>query len=278
MMFAELETQDFLFAVAVLAAGGLLAFFAFRVLKFDNDLALAGLIVVPLIFLLLVSGQLKDFGAFGVSAKFKEEANQTVGKLALKNNLAITDEQASRGDYVREALWQECRPYLVLRPDTVPAKDAPGYDNRIVHIATAVRTSILCGTLQALIVLDERNKVVGFFEPELFLETLRVPLIVYGASPSSGLAAEIRQSELGVVLGAPIQRALSPEAHRVFVPEGADLVEALEKLKASGADLAVVTNSAGEFRGIMPRQLVVEELLLATARALDPDAFKSEKP
>ena len=256
-------------ALAFLAVGFILALITARTLEFENNTVLAALIVVPVIIFLLVSGRLTDFSAFGVEAKFRSEATRSIGEIALAKDLAVSDAQADKGDFTRDAVWGECRPYLLLNPKTVPAGNSPRLGVAAVHIASVLRTSILCNRLLAVVVLDERNKVIGYFEPELFLETLRIPLAQGNTDPEL-LSAQVMESELGIVLKNPIERAESDEGNDLFLPAKTDAVSALSRMQEAQVDVAVFTNAAGEFRGVIPRQAVIETILLAVTKALTP--------
>ncbi|MEP4379276.1 MAG: hypothetical protein ABJ215_15690 [Alphaproteobacteria bacterium] len=268
MEFTAVQFVELGIAIVFLALGFLLAVVAVRALKFDNNTVLAALIVVPVIIYLLISGRLTDFSAFGIEAKFKSEAGRAIGKIAIASDLAVSNEEANEGNFSRDALWQECRPYILVTPENVPDSNSPAFASRMEAVANVLRSSILCNRLLAVVVLDERDKVIGFFEPALFLETLRIPLVRYGATSLPDVETELRMSELGVVLSNPIRRAESPDALHLFLSENMDAVSALKRMQDASLNVAVVTNSAGEFRGVMSRQVAAESILGAVTKAL----------
>lgn len=231
------------------------------------------LVALPAIAYLLTTGIVSDFEGFGITAKFRVLSEKPVVEVISASELVITDELADDPNFFRDSYFQACRPYYVLREDSVPQSNTGEFDDFAVRLAISIRSSIICGELEALVVLDSRNKVLGFFRPNFFYELLRIPLETYntGIDESKdsdfGIADRVLNTELGPVLSHPVVRAESADAKRIFLSTQANLIESLATLRDSNSNVALLTNSAGEFRGIVTRRLLVDALILSISEA-----------
>lgn len=267
---------EMVIAVGLLIVGIGLAWLAGRLLANTGTTTNTALVILPFAAYLLMSGVVTDFQGFGIAARFDALSKKPVGDLVKASDLttlAVTDKLANDPNFLRDAFFQACRPYYILKEDLLPSFDSPDFETQALSAAMAVRASMLCGSFRAIIVLDRRNKVIGFFEPELFSEILRIPLQQYESGVDENEDSKFSQgkrllnTELGLVLKQPIGRAQSADARNLFLHESTSVVDALKALQAADVSVAPVTNSAGEFRGIVTRQQLVETLLLAVAKA-----------
>ena len=99
---------------------------------------------------------------------------------------------------------------------------------------------------------------------------MNLPFGNYNSSPEDSgyldfqkrtLADYVASSELGVILRAPEIRARSRDALRLFIYGGDSMLDALKQIDTAGAHVAVVTDSAGRFNGIITRELIVSALI-----------------
>jgi CBS domain-containing protein len=225
-----------------------------------------------MILFLFLSGKISEFEGLGWKAKFKNIGAESVIKAARTSDLATTSEQANPADFFNEAYWGFCRPYYLLTDGSAKSKEKPNeLDKRAaVYIATAIRTSIVCGRFAALVIVDNDRKPVGFFPRDQFLELLRIVLVGYGDTPIDGEAAfkQIAGSELGVILMNPVIRAKSDEANHNTVPGTEDIESVYKKMIAADAKIALITDRSGRFDGIITRSTIegriIEGLLAAS--------------
>ncbi|QWG13344.1 hypothetical protein KMZ29_00905 [Bradyrhizobium sediminis] len=233
-------------------------------------------ILAPLIAFLFLSGAISEFEGLGLKAKFRDlrdfSAKTTIdAAIALK--LATTSEQATTGDFLNEAIWGFCRPYYVLTDSSARNKEKPDQLDKqaVLHIATAIRNSIVCGRFSALVVVDNDRRPVGFFPRDQFLELLRIVLVGYGDAHIDSEAAfrQVAGSELGVILQNPVIRARSDEASHNTVPGSEDIESVYKKMIADNFAIAMITDRLSRFDGIITRAAIegkIIERLLAAAK------------
>jgi hypothetical protein len=217
-------------------------------------------------------GAVSEFEGLGLKAKFRNLGAETAIKAAAASDLATTSEQANPADFFKEVYWAFRRPYYVLTDSSAKIKEKPDEldQEAVLHIATAIRNSIICGRFSALIVLDNDRKPVGFFRRDQFLELLRIVLVGYNGIQVDPEAAfrQVAGSELGVILKYPVIRAKSPEASRDTVPGSEDIESAYKKMIAANSEIALITDRLGRFDGIITRAAIegriIEGLLAAS--------------
>jgi CBS domain-containing protein len=258
-------------AIALILVG-----FAFVWLSNYGELGLGeasktAIILAPLVGFLLLSGKISEFEGLGLKTKFRALGAESVIKTARTSDLATTSDQTNPADFFKEAYWGFCRPYYLLTDGSAKNREKPAeLDKRAtVYIATAIRTSIVCGKFLALIVVDDDRKPVGFFPRDQFLELLRIVLVGYGdiQIDSEAVFQQVAGSELGVILQHPVIRAKSDEARHDTVPGTENIESVYKNMIAASADLALITDRLGRFDGIITRTAIegkiVEGLLAA---------------
>lgn len=230
------------------------------------------LILVPLIVFLFMSGRIAQFEGFGLKATFRELGTKSAIETARSSDLATISNQANPADFRNEANWAFCRPYYLLTDGSAKIKAKPDELDKeaVLHIASAIRHSIVCGKFLALIVVDKDRKPIGFFPRDHFLELLRIVLVGYNGFTVDGDAAfqQVRGSELGVILQNPEIRANSDDASRNTVPGSEAIGSVYKKIIAANADIALITDRLGRFDGIITRRAiegkVIDGLLTAS--------------
>lgn len=265
-------------STGLILGGLLIAVISKKFLGLTETITLTALVVLPALVFLLLSGRLTDFSGFGLTAKFRNEIQKPIRDIVSVNKFMLSDEEANKGDYLTAAFIQACDRYIVIKAGVVPKATDSAFDAHLVSLARSVRASLLCGRLRAVIVLDPRDVVVGYFAPAIFAEILHLPLVAYNnASPISdgALAARLRNMELGLVFKNPIVRAESSDARKTLLPGNTNLLSALELLTKDDVNVAVITAAGGKFRGIVTRQMIVEGLVRALTDATSQDKKKA---
>jgi hypothetical protein len=104
-------------------------------------------ILAPLILFLFLSGKISELEGLGWKAKFSNVRTQDVIKAARSSDLATISEQTDPGDFRNEANWGLCRPYYLLTESSAKNKAKPDEldQQAVLHIAAAIRSSIVCG-------------------------------------------------------------------------------------------------------------------------------------
>jgi len=107
----------------------------------------------------------------------------------------------------------------------------------------------------AVIVVDDHDKPVGYFTPELLARLAQLPLVTYNAPALSveEAASRLKSSELRVILDGPIIRAKSDDAHHLFIGEDTALGETCSRLTKQEVGVAVIVDRLGRFDGMITR-------------------------
>ena len=231
------------------------------------------LILAPLIVFLLMSGKISELEGLGWKAKFRELGTRTAIETARSSDLATISNQANPADFRNEANWAFCRPYYLLTDSSAKIRTKPDELDReaVLHIALAVRHSLVCGKFLALIVVDKDRKPIGYFPRDHFLELLRIVLVGYNglAVDADTAFQQVVGSELGVILQNPEIRAGSDDASRNTVPGEEDIGSVYRKMIAANIEIALITDRLGRFDGIITRRAIegkVIEGLLTTSK------------
>lgn len=262
--------MSILTALALILSGFLLVWIS-QLAKLEfGDLPKTAIILAPLILYLLVTGKISEFEGLGWKAKFREVVVEKVTDTARASDLMISSPEANKPNFFKEAFWLSCRPYYVLTDKT--AKSATGEldQQAVINIATAIRSSIICGRFEALVILNAEEKPVGFFRPTQFLEIFRIPLVTYNATPPTAESVynQIMSSELGVILSNPVIRGKSDEAEHLNVSSDANIETTYKTLVEKGSNVAMITDRLGRFDGIITRTVlegrIIERLLVSS--------------
>ncbi|CAN7486191.1 CBS domain-containing protein [Bosea sp. LjRoot90] len=247
--------------ICLVLIGLLLVFFAKKLNLELGDAAKSVLVVLPVAGFLFASGRVAQFEALGIKATLAQIAKQPVAR-AQAAAVAIEQQDATSPNFEFDAMWLNCRPYYVMSDRTAYSGDKVDAA-KVYKIARSIYSSIICGEFKALIVLGKDDKPIGYFERDIFLQLMRLRLIVYnGSLPSDEeITRDLNESELGVILANPVVRAKA-QGRKLLIPADTDLEEALKKFQETGFQIAVLLDRRGRFDGIVTRQIVAEKLLL----------------
>jgi CBS domain-containing protein len=224
-----------------------------------GDVAKTALLLAPLVFYLVVSGRVLEFEGAGWKVKFRQVVTQSAITASRAVDLAVNIEEANQPDFFTEAFFGHCRPYYVIKDKTAKSQSDQPNTQASQRIASAIRASILCSRFAALIVVDDDRKPVGYFERDLFLELLHVPLNVQNANPTpdaASLFVQVDSTELGVILRNPVIRARSDDAHHLTISSGTDIGTAYKTIVAAKVSVAPLVDRLGRFDGIITRAAI----------------------
>ena len=125
------------------------------------------LIIIPLLFVLLISGKLKVLDAFGVKADFSE---LFVDAASTNIELQVMDMSSSRVDEVVEILGMETKGPVSKIPELIEKKTEAlifrlGHGGYIGHAIQEYFDALYASSyLQYLIILNENNKLFGVYD------------------------------------------------------------------------------------------------------------------
>ncbi|MEC5289816.1 hypothetical protein VSX64_03975 [Aurantimonas sp. C2-6-R+9] len=163
-------------AIVLIGGGFALVLFAKRLDLGFGDVSKAALVLAPLLLYLFMTGRISEFEGLGWKAKFRALASESVISAAKAADLVLSEEDANRPNYFNEAFLMRCRGYYILRDKDAYTENGEIDENAVIQIATAIRTSIVCGQFRALVVVDSDFKPVGLFPWQHFIEIIRINL------------------------------------------------------------------------------------------------------
>ncbi|MBD3305165.1 hypothetical protein GF339_02300, partial [candidate division KSB3 bacterium] len=153
-----------LVAFIVITLGLLLAIIAKKWFSIDKSGFLIALMLTPLIIHFILSGYLSKIEGFGVVAEFRKVSTQPV------EVTAISSEKPPEADSAKTYLGIGSG---IIKLDPRKKELKPDY---VIKVAYQIYLSLLQGHFQFLIIVDESDRVLGYFEKEFFFDILRIEL------------------------------------------------------------------------------------------------------
>lgn len=234
-----------------------------------GDSLFASLIFIPAIAWMMqgmIQGLiLTEVGFLGFSAKFAAQVNQPVATLS-SPLASLTKEISPPEDSVaamqHDAFWEACEEYLIIKTDNVPSQN-PALAKYIVGATSAIRSSLACGRLVGVIVLDQDARYEGSYDSSFFAEALSLWTVPSQTEVQQVSRTILQRTLFGTALRFPKQRIRPGEGYVAAVHEGATITEALYLLDRSAGNFIVVTDAQGRLKGAASRQEVVTHVVLA---------------
>jgi hypothetical protein len=269
---------SFLIPIAIyggLIVGGiLLAALAAWCIKELSQTAILGLILLPLIVYALTTGFLSEFSGFGLSAKFNQAATTKVSDLGDAGSIILKRIQFDDADFHKFATIQACANYFVIR-DTFGDRAAIAeseFFRLALSVARAIKSAMICGDFFGVVVVDGRDRFVGLFRRDRLLPLLAYPFDRYcdfgykRCADQVDVSAVLAETELGPILRHPGVRADSDDAIKYVVQETTALGDILRRPDFKNTDVFAVVDASGKFKGLLPKQAVLDKVLLAVVR------------
>ena len=142
-----------LVTIAFLALGlALVAIFKFG-LHWKSETALLIVFAFPVVLYLLGGGGVSELEGFGMKAKLVEIADKQIREALDARSLAVTDDEATRSDFL-QAYTGGCKPYFLVHVGVLKRLSKDQFSEFLVAAARSLRSSLVCGSLRALIVVD----------------------------------------------------------------------------------------------------------------------------
>ena len=241
-----------------------------------GDTLLAAIIFLPTLLVWIQNNNISEFTGFGLSAKFSDEASKSVSDLKVSiPDLTKLTASSDLSDAELNAYFEGCSDFFVLKPSIVP-KDQAKLDLFIARAAWAIKSSITCGKLTGVVVVDDRGKYLGSYDDSFYLEALSIWSMSENDQPisSSQLSRKIRFFTMfGASMKFPDLRIRPGEGFVAAINEDQTLQQAFAKFQETGADFLVVTDELGTFKGILKYRDVVDSFLSVL---VDVQSSKSE--
>ena len=258
-----MEAIHILETTLAISAGLLLAFVARRWFKLDNGALLVATVFAPAVIYLGVSGQLVEFKGFGLEAKFRAIAQATVTPSSpIKATSPSASEVESKSDV--RAYFGIGSEVVVLR---APEVDKGATAEDVVAVAMKLYPGLLDGRLEAFVVVDQMDRVLGYFGKTYFYELLRIDFqsSQNSSDPESDrrrISQQLEHTQLWNLVGFPRLRA-EQEGKKLVLINSISNSEALYRLSSAGQDVGVVVDHSGRYAGLLVTRRLTESLISA---------------
>lgn len=247
--------------------GLLLAGAAKKWFDIDNSALFASLIFAPIVAYLVLSGQLMEFKGFGLEAKFREAATKSVQTSPVKTT-TISPTSDSIKDLTEKSM---AKAFFSIGSEVVLLKVPKNREKTEVgvreafQVAHQIYPSLLQGIFQFLVVLDESDHVLGYFEKEFFSDILRIEIeqTIRGKRTvyqKERVEEQLQQTGLWDIVENPRMRADTWGVKETIRIDTSNL-EALRTMREKNLRAIVVVDGQGKYKGIVNRNDIVSDLL-----------------
>ena len=256
-----------------------------RYLKISDTAVLASLLFLPLLLYLVFADRLGEIKVLGVEAKLLSASAAAIeadaigkkgeakGSAALLATGDVLGGDAPDANLEQAALWAKAVHVVTIKASQWRNLAPDAHRIRAIIVGAIVYNSLLAGSLKAVVILDDENRLLGVFEAPVFLDLLRVPLDVAAvpaesqpfAPSSQQVRALFQQTELWTILKNPDIRANS-QGNKGHISQRATRHEALTRMIAERLDVLVVTDDKARYIGVVTRDRLMGKLLLDASR------------
>ncbi len=230
-----------------------------------SEIGVLGLIILPFVVFGFLSGKITEFSGFGVTAKVERAKKLPISTLNIPtDSLKIANVTSNDTDYYRKAYFEMCAEYLVIRDEQIPAEHNER-DYYIASISSAIKSSIACGKLAGVVILDGSNRYIGSFDSLFFIESVSIWAVPNSTNPMTAkeLASRIKTTTIfGASLTSPNER-VSKEGSVIALNVNATVQDAFNVFRSNDVDFIALTDSLGKFQGIVRYRDVVNTILFA---------------
>ena len=250
------------------------------------DTLVVAIVLVPGIFYWFEKQGLTELGIAGFHAKFEgalEKQTQTAldgldepigSTLLLDDDPAALSVAQLHDRHQGPPRGGACLDYLVLRPSLVPQYPAPEFNRYMVFATHTISSSIACGKLIGVVVLDDEDKYVGSYDSHFFDQSLSTWSLFTKTQRLEGMTegqfdhlAELIEMNtvFGTALRYPRRRIKEGEGYFAFLRDTDTLRDAWKKFQTMRGTFLVVTDHELQFKGFLTRSglrnLILQELV-----------------
>jgi len=235
-----------------------------------------GKIAWPLVlctFLILFNGQIRDLfnrisklNIAGQELSFSDTLTEPIVSLSTLTEVTDNTFELNENTLDVDAYFQVCKRYIVLRTNEIPEEIGAAF-NQKRKLIEVLRASIICGEFIGLIVLDAKDKYLGAFDRDFFLES-----IVPWAEFDNYKELKLTKDKVGwlesntifaLALKYPEARIEAGEGFSDRISNSKSVAEALEALLKSGKSFIGVIDGFGRFQGVVTREVLVNTMLMS---------------
>ena len=244
-----------------------------------SEALIVAVVFVPPLLFFFQTGPVAKLSGFGISV---ERLQQQLGKGIAEISVPISDLEAGwlapinpdGPSFGQEAAWESCNRFLVLRQSDVPTFNTPEFSEYVRDATWAIRSSLVCGKLHGVIVLDEEARYVGSYNPSFFSEALAtwaLPDVGASASSLTEIADRIlRYTAFGAALRFPKKRIELGDGYVAALNINQTIEEAFADFRLPEVEFIAVTDARGVLKGVLTSDQINYFILQALASSRLP--------
>ena len=257
---------SYLIAFLFVSLGFVLAIIGKKRFSIDNSAFFASLIFAPMLAYLILFGRLSEFKGFGIELKLLEAAAAPVEILEVKTSTISPTSQSAKEVIAQSQL----KAYFGIGSEVVilraPKKQEEVGFREVFRVANQLYSSLLQGSLQFFVILDDSDQVLGYFEKDIFLDILRIEIeqVIRGKRNKyeTEIAKEqLQQTQLWDIVSFPRLKAESWGLNTTIGAKTSKL-DALKTMVQKDLSAIVVTDEGRKYKGIVKREDIVSDLLI----------------
>jgi CBS domain-containing protein len=248
----EKEINAIVSSIGFLAVGIFVVYVMKTYLALEGDNLFVSLLLIPVVIYLVLSGRLSELKAGGFSMVFNQALKEKVMLSPSSVELPIDPlEAVAKGGYspLQETMRRLSR-LKDVKPVTLTLNLGRGYVDEAILFYISSLSQL--PSFRFVVLLDEMNKVVGYFPVNAFLQ------IIQNDDIAGRFISNIRNADLEELNQFPgiITETVSPSASNI---------EALEILQKGDYDALLVVDDNRNLRGVVQRDKIIGNMLLSMA-------------
>lgn len=239
-------------AIGTLVVGIIVVYVMKMYLALEGDNLFVSLLLIPVVIYLVLSGRLSELRAGGFEMVFNQALKETVMPSPSSIELPIDPlEAVEKGGYspLQETM-RRLSSFRDTKPVTLTLNLGRGYFDEAILLYISSLSQF--PSFKFVVLLNEINKVVGYFLVNTFLQ------IIQNDDISQRFISSIRNADLEELNNFPgiITETVSPNASNI---------EALEILQKGDYDALLVVDDNRNLRGVVQRDKIIGNMLLSMA-------------
>lgn len=216
---------------------------------------------------LVLSGRLQSFrvGDFEATLAAVARAPVTVSKLVVSEVAISPSDMIEVRSGIRSML-KNPRPVILLRVAdwNFPVSNLKELDLPAFWLGYEIQSALIASQLRAVIVVDDRDRPLGVFEPAFFSELLRIPFS--GSQTPVEKIARLKQTEFWTLLLNPAVNS-TKLGKPSWALKGTSNIEALRLMRAKNWEVLAIVDEQLTVTGVATRKGIHESLTLGLVTA-----------
>ena len=266
----DVNVENVIEAIVLLLMGLGIVALCKRHLESNNAPIMLGGLFAPFLIYFAMSGHLVELGGAGFVAKFEREAKK---QIHISETLKSVRPVATSADDIRNkadalAMFGAGAEVVII---SAPGKKANVNWSDVYSVGLKIYPGLLQGNFELLVVLDDTNRMLGYFPRQWFYDLLRIELTLSGQFDDNEIVQhwervekQLKQTLLWDIVAYPTMRA-NDWGLKKTVRLSDSRRAALSVMVSSNLPAVVVVDDEGKYAGILRRGDVVSKFILSLA-------------